>query len=161
MTMADAIAVMNQGRIEQLGTPSELYERPRTAYVAGFLGVSNLLLGRVVAPGRVRLDAGPEVQVAADSLDGRSGRVAVGIRPEKIRVGPAGTEENRLDGTISERSYVGVSTQFIVQTKAGEVVVYVQNAEPEAAAATPGQQVSLSWRPHSTFVVDPPEEGPE
>src|SRR5437870_883107 len=84
MTMADQIAVMNHGRIEQLGTPTELYETPSTAFVAGFLGVSNLIAGTVAGPDRVRLRGGPEVRVPPAALAGRSGEVAVGIRPEKI-----------------------------------------------------------------------------
>src|SRR6266496_4331438 len=98
MTMADTIAVMSNGRIEQRGTPDELYERPQTGFVAGFLGVSNLLLG-TVADGVVRLDGGGEVRVRPEALAGRSGRVAVGVRPEKIRVGPG--EANELQGRIA------------------------------------------------------------
>jgi spermidine/putrescine transport system ATP-binding protein len=154
MTMADAIAVMNGGRIEQLGPPTELYERPATAFVAGFLGVSNLLYGDVVARGRVRLVSGEEMQA---DVDGRTGRVALGIRPEKIRLGAATASENSLAGTVEENAYVGVATQYVVKTSAGTVVVYVQNsggAEPLAA----GTPATLSWSPEATFVVDPPQE---
>src|SRR5207248_7020126 len=73
MTMADQIAVMNAGQIEQLGAPSELYETPQTAFVAGFLGVSNLIPGTVSGPDRVRLRQGPEVRVRPDALAGRTG----------------------------------------------------------------------------------------
>src|SRR5581483_11900397 len=86
MTMADSIVVMNHGRIEQFGAPAELYEHPRTAFVAGFLGVSNLLAGVVEGPETVRLENGDRIGVAADVLDGRTGPVSVGIRPEKIDV---------------------------------------------------------------------------
>ena len=122
--MADAIAVMNKGRIEQLGPPSELYEKPATAFVAGFLGVSNLLHGSVTDRGRVRLDTGDEI--AADPGE-RTGRVAVGIRPEKIRIGPPGEGDNSLAGTVKETAYVGVATQYVVETGAGTLIVYVQN----------------------------------
>jgi spermidine/putrescine transport system ATP-binding protein len=160
MTMADTIAVMNRGQIEQLGPPDELYERPRTAFVAGFLGISNLLPGTVTAVDRVRLDRGGEVRVAAEALEGRDGRVAVGIRPEKIRVGSAG--ENSLEGSVFERAYVGVSTQYVVDTEAGRVTVYVQNADRAASAAAPGDRINLSWNAESTFVVDTSrEEGPQ
>ena len=148
MTMADAIAVMNRGRIEQLGRPTELYERPRTAFVAGFLGVSNLLLGRVESRGRVRLDAGNEISVDPELLDGRAGRVAVGIRPEKIRFGDGA---NALAGTVEESAYVGVATQYVVETAAGRVIVYVQNSTPLPA----GSSVQLTWSPEAAFVVDP------
>ncbi|MBW3593563.1 MAG: ABC transporter ATP-binding protein [Actinobacteria bacterium] len=156
MTMADTIAVMNEGRVEQLGTPTELYERPRTAFAAGFLGVSNLLPGRTNGARSVRLDAGGEVHVAPEVLDGRSGRVADGIRPEKIRIG--GGDANALEGVVVERSYVGVSTQYVVETAAGVLTVYSQNAEPGTGAAREGDRVTLAWSPESTFVVDAPEE---
>ena len=105
MTMADQIAVMNQGRIEQLGTPTELYETPATAYVAGFLGASNLIAGTVSGANTVQLRRGPEVQVSRDSLNGRLGEVSVGIRPEKIEFGNG--QPNVLEGTIVEQAYVG------------------------------------------------------
>ena len=92
MTMADVIAVMNRGRIEQLGPPTELYERPATAFVANFLGVSNLLHGTITAPDRVRIEAGDELHVP---LGGRTGAVAFGVRPEKIRLGPAARGRER------------------------------------------------------------------
>ena len=81
MTMADTIAVMNGGRIEQLGTPADLYERPRTAFVAGFLGKSNLLEGTVAGDGVIRLVDGSELRA---STNGSRGTVSVGVRPEKI-----------------------------------------------------------------------------
>jgi spermidine/putrescine transport system ATP-binding protein len=154
MTMADAIAVMNDGHIEQLGPPTELYERPATAFVAGFLGVSNLLYGDVVERGRVRLESGEEMHA---DVDGRTGRVALGIRPEKIRLGATAEGENSLSGTVKETAYVGVATQYVVETTAGTVVVYVQNsggAQPLAA----GAPATLNWSPEATFVVDPPQE---
>jgi spermidine/putrescine transport system ATP-binding protein len=155
MTMADGIAVMNKGRIEQLGSPDELYERPQTPFVAGFLGVSNLLPGTVAGPDLVRLDDGTQVHVAPAALHGRTGRIAVGIRPEKIRI-DAG-EANTLDGTVRESAYVGVATQYIVETESGRLTVYVQNVRPGAEGAAPGDRLTLSWSPDATFVVDSTE----
>jgi spermidine/putrescine transport system ATP-binding protein len=152
MTMADKIAVMNLGRIEQLGTPSELYEQPATAFVAGFLGVSNLIAGTVSGADAVRLSRGPEVRVRPEVLAGRSGNVAVGIRPEKIELGAG--HANALDGTVVEQAYVGVATQYIVDTACGRLTVYRQNAAPGLDAAAPGTRLTLSWSPESTFVVD-------
>jgi spermidine/putrescine transport system ATP-binding protein len=152
MTMADQIAVMSHGRIEQLGTPTELYETPSTAFVAGFLGVSNLIPGTVSGPDTVRLRSGPEVRVRPDALAGRTGAVAVGIRPEKIELGQG--QPNSLDGTVVEEAYVGVSTQYIVETGCGLLTVYRQNASPGLNGAAPGQRLTLSWSPDSTFVVD-------
>jgi spermidine/putrescine transport system ATP-binding protein len=152
MTMADQIAVMHGGRIEQLGTPAELYETPSTAFVASFLGVSNLIPGTVSGSDTVRLHKGPDVRVRADALAGRTGEVAVGIRPEKIELG--GGQPNSLDGTVVEEAYVGVSTQYIVETECGRLTVYRQNASLGLNGAAPGQRLTLSWSPESTFVVD-------
>jgi spermidine/putrescine transport system ATP-binding protein len=150
MTMADTIAVMNGGRIEQLGPPTELYERPATAFVAGFLGVSNLLPGSVEGPDAVRLDDGTVVRTAAN---GRTGRVAAGVRPEKITIG-AGGGANELAGTVSETAYIGVATQVVVRTAAGIVQVFAQNMDVGGRVPAPGTNVVLSWAPESTFVVD-------
>jgi spermidine/putrescine transport system ATP-binding protein len=158
MTMADRIAVMNRGRIEQLGTPTELYEAPATAFVAGFLGVSNLIPGTVSGSDTVRLRHGPEVRVRPEALAGRRGEVAVGIRPEKIELGAG--QANALDGTVVEQAYVGVATQYIVDTDCGRLTVYRQNAAPGLDAASPGTRLTLSWSRESTFVVDS-MEGPE
>jgi spermidine/putrescine transport system ATP-binding protein len=152
MTMADQIAVMNHGRIEQLGTPTELYETPSTAFVAGFLGASNLIPGTVSGSNTVRLHSGPEVRVRPDALAGRTGEVAVGIRPEKIELGQG--QPNSLEGTVVEQAYVGVSTQYIVETGCGRLTVYRQNASPGLNGAAAGQRLTLSWSPESTFVVD-------
>jgi spermidine/putrescine transport system ATP-binding protein len=157
MTMADRIAVMNGGQIDQLGTPTELYESPRTAFVAGFLGVSNLIPGTVTGAESVRLRGGPEVRVPVAALAGRTGEVAVGIRPEKIDLGAV--HENKLDARIVESAYVGVATQYIVETDCGRLTVYVQNAQRGVNGVAVGGRTTLSWSPESTFVVDSMEEG--
>jgi spermidine/putrescine transport system ATP-binding protein len=152
MTMADRIVIMNGGHIEQLGTPSELYEHPRTPFVAGFLGVSNLLEGDVVGPDRVHLADGTAVTVPSSALAGRSGAVQIGVRPEKLRIGDG--QVNTLSGTVAESAYIGVSTQYTVDTPAGAVTVYVQNDRPGAEGVAPGESLTLGWSPESTFVVD-------
>jgi spermidine/putrescine transport system ATP-binding protein len=157
MTMADTIAVMNRGRVEQLGTPAALYETPATAFVASFLGTSNLLRGRVVGPDRVRLEAGDEIVVPQSRLAGRTGDVLVGVRPEKLRIGAPADGENTLAGTVLESAYVGVATQTVASTSAGDITVYAQNALPGGRVPQPGEALLVSWRPDSTFVVDPSE----
>jgi spermidine/putrescine transport system ATP-binding protein len=156
MTMADSIAVMNKGHVEQLGPPSELYERPQTAFVAGFLGVSNLLPGTATGPTTISVDGGPAVEVHPEALNGRTGRVAVGIRPEKIRIGS--DQPNTLSGKVFESAYVGVSTQYVVDTPAGRVTVYVQNLEPGTGVARPGDPITVGFDPEATFVVELSEE---
>jgi spermidine/putrescine transport system ATP-binding protein len=170
MTMSDRIAVMRHGTIEQLGPPEELYERPTTAFVAGFLGVSNLLDGNVVARdgawATVRLGNGAEVRAPADRVNGAAS-VRVGVRPEKLKVVPtAGDqgmtngEDNCLQGTILDASYIGVSTQYLVETSDGHrVIVYAQNLETSGAAEAlaDGQRVQVSWKPQHTFVIEAAE----
>jgi spermidine/putrescine transport system ATP-binding protein len=156
MTMADGIAVMNRGKIEQLGAPDELYEHPETPFVASFLGISNLLPGTVSGTDEVRLDDGTAIHVRSGTLNGRRGRVSVGIRPEKIR--PAGDGANTLAGAVKERAYIGVSTQYIVETRNGNVTVVVLNDRSGPVALGEGDNVTLSWDPEATFVVDSTEE---
>jgi spermidine/putrescine transport system ATP-binding protein len=170
MTMSDRIAVMRHGRIEQLGTPEELYERPTTAFVAGFLGVSNLLDGSVVgrddAWASVRLADGSTIRAPAAGMNGADA-VRVGVRPEKLRVVPAdasqatsGAEVNALGGTVLDASYIGVSTQYLIETADGHrLVVYAQNLETSGAkeALADGQQVRVSWKPQHTFVIEASE----
>ena len=161
MTMSDRIAVMNKGHYEQLGDPETLYERPTTRFVAGFLGVSNLLAGKVEdSAGAVRLADGTAIRVPASAIAGRS-TVEAGVRPEKIRMReqtdevPAG--HNRLAGTVVDASYIGVSTQYIVETQGSErVMVYEQNIERATKAEmwTRGEKVQLTWLPEHTFVVE-------
>jgi spermidine/putrescine transport system ATP-binding protein len=154
MTMADAIAVMNHGRIEQLGPPQELYERPASAFVAGFLGISNLLPGTVEGPEAVKLDSG---QLIKARVGGRGGRVSAGVRPEKIAIGPRGGE-NQLNGTVVETAYVGVATQVVVQTPAGTIQVFAQNIDSGARIPGRGLPVTLSWSADATFVIDREQE---
>jgi spermidine/putrescine transport system ATP-binding protein len=81
--------------------------------------------------------------------------VQIGVRPEKLRTG--GNEPNMLSGTVSETAYIGVSTQYIVDTPAGAVAVYVQNDRPGAHGVAPGDRLTLSWSPDCTFVVNAEE----
>lgn len=163
MTMSDRIAVMNRGRYEQLGDPQALYERPATRFVAGFLGVSNLLPGRVDATADgyavCSLGDGATVRVPRSIANGAAS-IEVGIRPEKIRMHrstddvPSGS--NELTGIVRDASYLGVSTQYIVETKNGvPITVYEQNVERTVHGSLhrPGEEVRLSWSPDHTFAV--------
>lgn len=167
MTMSDRIAVMNKGRYEQLGDPETLYERPKTRFVAGFLGVSNLLHGTVEGGDAdqavVLLADEVRIRVPRGSVDGAAA-IDIGVRPEKIRMyerteePPAG--HNRLPATVRHASYLGVSTQYIVETGHGaSVVVYEQNVERATKAELweAGEEVTLAWSPEHSFAVAPVE----
>jgi spermidine/putrescine transport system ATP-binding protein len=175
MTMSDRIAVMNHGRYEQLGDPASLYERPRTRFVASFLGVSNLL--PVKPDGATdgdylvcRLEDGTAIRVPKALTEGLEA-FEIGVRPEKIKLrepaDPVPEGQNHLTGTIRDASYLGVSTSYIVETRGGgTVTVYEQNVERATRAElwTPGEEVQLTWSPDHTFAVDvtgsPPPAGP-
>jgi spermidine/putrescine transport system ATP-binding protein len=163
MTMSDRIAVMNNGRYEQLAEPEVLYERPTTRFVAGFLGVSNLLPGAVEetdgAYAAVRLADETRIR-APRALVGDTANVSVGVRPEKIRLHDAETEapagHNHMSGVVRDASYLGVSTQYLVDARGGaQIMVYEQNVERATKAElwAPGEAVRLSWSPDHTFVV--------
>jgi spermidine/putrescine transport system ATP-binding protein len=163
MTMSDRIAVMNHGRYEQLGDPASLYERPTTRFVAGFLGISNLLPGTVEGSddryATVRLADDTRIRAPRAGLDGQEA-VAVGIRPEKIRLRepsetpPAG--QNDLEAVVKDASYLGVSTQYQVVARGGiRLTVYEQNVERATRSElwAPGEAVRLTWSPDHSFVV--------
>ena len=159
MTMADTIAVMNHGVVEQLGSPRELYERPATRYVANFLGQSNVLDGSVVA--QQNDDTVVEVHGVRLLVPGRLGGpgspASFGVRPEKAHALPAGTAvhdpalRNAVPGTVTDVSFTGLSTQYVVRTAWGqELTVFTQNAGGETVLAR-GDAAVVAWRPEHTF----------
>jgi spermidine/putrescine transport system ATP-binding protein len=162
LTMADRIAVMRNGRIEQLGAPRTVYDRPATRFVAGFLGECNLLSGvlqrREDSYALVALQTGEVVSVPC--TDERAGEtVTVGVRPEKISMHhqpydvPAG--QNSITATVDLVSFVGVHFMYTVRRANGELcTVYVQNQGPEALPSA-GDPVRLLWRPNYSFLLPP------
>ncbi|MGW6948748.1 ABC transporter ATP-binding protein [Streptomyces xanthophaeus] len=165
MTMADTVAVMNGGRVEQLGAPAELYENPGTTFVANFLGTSNLIEAAVES-------AGSEVVVSASGTKLRlpaarcattpstGGKLLVGVRPEKISLVHADEEHtvaagrNKVPGRIAASSFIGVSTQYVIDSPVcPELEVYAQNLERDARLV-PGAEVILHWNPEHTFGLD-------
>jgi len=164
MTMSDRIAVMNKGGYEQLGDPETLYERPSTRFVAGFLGVSNLLggdcQGTEDGKGIIKLNDGSIVHAPAAAVYGRT-TVDVGVRPEKIRIHhdtePAPAGHNHLGGTVMDASYMGVSTSYIIETDGvARVMVYEQNIERTTKDELweRGDKVHITWSADHTFVVE-------
>jgi spermidine/putrescine transport system ATP-binding protein len=165
MSMADTIAVMNEGRIEQAGSAAELYERPRTEFVANFLGVSNLIDAKLESSeggvARVQTHDGAGLHMPGERIGPHgTNAVRVGVRPEKITLVPAGQacpdEANVLHGKIIVAAFLGVSIQYLIRAAGGEeLTVIAQNAdgvaEPESFG--PGRDVQLAWDPQHTFVV--------
>ncbi len=162
MTMADTVAVMNEGRIEQMGAPEDLYETPATTFVANFLGQSNLVAGTVRGNdgGRLLLDV-HGARICADRQRARvdGGEAWVGVRPEKVFLVGAGEDRgdgvNTLaDGVVSDVSFVGVSTQYLVRMPWGqELTVFEQNAGARERFRG-GDPVDLHWRAEHTFLLD-------
>ncbi len=162
MTMADTIAVMNQGVIEQMGAPNELYENPRTTFVANFLGQSNLIAGEI--EGRdgdhvtVRVQ-GALASVPGDRAHSDSGKGWLGIRPEKVLIAEAGQPIDApgdviTGGYVTDVSFVGVSTQYLVRMPWGqELMVFEQNTGARAMLPV-GTKVDISWRPEYAFLLD-------
>ncbi|MEU9798195.1 ABC transporter ATP-binding protein [Streptomyces sp. NPDC051000] len=166
MTMADTVAVMNGGRVEQLGAPAELYENPKTTFVANFLGTSNLIEAEVLEAG-----SGDVVVSSAETLlrlpgarcstTPRAGeKLLVGVRPEKISLVHAdeehtiGAGRNKVAGRIVNSSFIGVSTQYVIDSRVcPELEVYAQNIERDARLV-PGAEVILHWNPAHTFGLD-------
>lgn len=159
MTMADTVAVMNKGKIEQMGAPEELYELPQTVFVANFLGQSNLFEVEVVESGPTALGVslnGTKLTLPTDRAARTSGRITIGVRPEKLRLhraaptAQAGT--NILGpGRVTDVSFSGVSTQYIVESpEFGAITVFEQNVEAGPGAAL-GDQVWVSWSVEHTF----------
>jgi putative spermidine/putrescine transport system ATP-binding protein len=146
LTMSDRVAVFSHGRIEQVGTPAEVYEHPATAFVAGFVGTSNLFSGD-----------------AARQILGRDG--AFSVRPEKIHLGlsdedVAATDAIGAPGRVAEVVYAGPTTRFVVDLDAGpRLVVVQQNQQTSSAdvAAMRDRSVHLSWRPEHVVAV--PDRG--
>ena len=161
MTMADTVAVMHGGVIEQMGAPTDLYDNPATTFVANFLGQSNLVEGEIRTADGDELTVavqGTTIRVPAERARVRSGKVWVGVRPEKVVVHAEAADAevtNSLPrGTVSDVSYSGVSTQYLVRMPWDqELTVFEQNTGARPLLRT-GDQVDLRWRPQHTFVLD-------
>ena len=160
MTMADTVAVMNQGRIEQMGHPEELYDLPRTAFVATFVGQSNLGEGRVTGRDGANLIAevaGTSVRVPLNRSHVEGDRILFGVRPEKVRISEGRPVDvgNDVRATVLDVSFTGVATQYLVRVPSGAVWgVYEQNLDVERNSIRPGDEVWLSWESGHAFAVD-------
>jgi spermidine/putrescine transport system ATP-binding protein len=165
MTMADSIAVMNAGHIEQLGSPTDLYDNPSTVFVANFLGQSNLVRAAVtgVDGDNLLLNVhGNRVVVPRARSRAEGTEVLLGVRPEKLHLTPlsgdATATANTFTGTVVDTSFIGVSTQYVVRTAWGqEVTAFAQN-DGKSALVPPGDEVVLSWHAEHGFCLDASED---
>ena len=166
LTMSDRIAVMNAGRVEQLGTPREVYEQPRTRFVADFIGTSNLLTLRAdkVVEDDAVMEVGEDQRLVVPLRGGdpHHGDLEVTVRPEKIHIDPhppTSTDGSlcRVRGRLDEIVYQGTFTAYAVTTEAthDQVVVHWQNAASSADVARVGEDVWLSWRKDHSYLIDP------
>jgi spermidine/putrescine transport system ATP-binding protein len=155
LTMSDRIAVMSDGVLQQCGTPEEIYELPANAFVAGFIGISNLLPG-AVEDHSVRLETGQ--LIPADLEDGiASGdKVFVCVRPEKLRLGARESGQVSVEGTVVETVYLGTATQYLVELAPGLRLVAIENNVHTASSdqrIARGSKVTVGWLPEHGRVL--------
>jgi putative spermidine/putrescine transport system ATP-binding protein len=170
LSMSDRIAVMEDGNIVQIGTPNEIYDLPESRFVAGFVGVSNLLELPVasVGDGVARLTLGAEDEIAVPSLDGAlaaGDHAVVTIRPERIAIdAPDAPGRCHARGKVSESLFAGPTTRFVVELDGGGSLMVVRQNEQtsfEDAETLRGASVTLSWnRAHTRLIGTPTKENP-
>jgi spermidine/putrescine transport system ATP-binding protein len=169
LTMSDRIAVMNRGVVEQVADPESVYERPATTFVAGFIGVSNLMPGEVTSANgggaELRLDAGPTVRTPRSGGAATGERAHAVVRPEKLVLStagePADTGRPSVEGRVESSLYLGTATQMVVLLGDGtRMTVLVPNADAEARRDLPaaGEAARLSWSDENIHIV---REGPQ
>jgi spermidine/putrescine ABC transporter ATP-binding subunit len=153
MSMADRLAVMNAGRVEDLGTPDRVYDHPATRFVAEFLGTCNIL--PLTSDGKtLHLPDGTAVEVAAASTSGVHAGAQVGIRPEKLVLEKTpGRGGNRISGTVSSATYLGATSEYEVETSWGSTVRVLAQNVGEQSRARVGDKVTLAWDPAECFLL--------
>jgi len=156
LTMSDRIAVMKDGVVEQIAEPRELYERPATPFVAGFIGVSNLIAVRIDRRegGVVVMDLGGGERIVANDSSGAS-ELEVTVRPEKIKLAAgdvAASTASSVSGVVTDVVYLGSMTQLMVELRTGEHLV-VHRLNDEGADPTVGERVVLHWAADHSYVI--------
>src|SRR5690606_25672712 len=155
LTMSDRIAIMDAGKVRQLADPRSLYERPRSSFVADFIGTSNAL--RLEVTGRENGVAVAErdgARICIECDRGVGDEVEIAIRPEKIRIGPdQDPARSRVRGTVLERIYLGSLSQLVVELPSGERLVVHELNDDFVSQAQPGDAIELSWAARHSLVI--------
>ena len=156
LSMSDRVAVMDAGRVIQCGPPEDVYERPTEAFVADFIGISNLLDGVVTAPGRVRLATGAVIPAPIGDARAAGDAVKLAVRPEKIVLGEIEPGMVTVEGTVLQHVYLGMTTQVTVSL-GGEARLVALDTQSYRASADdrwePGTSVELGWHPEHCLVL--------
>lgn len=165
MTMADTVAVMNNGRIEQMGAPVALYDLPVTRFVAKFVGQSNMGKGTILGTDGDYYLAdvlGSKVKVHRGRTQISEGEFLFGVRPEKVKIArqaPSADAGGDLRGIVKDVSFLGVATSYLIEMPSGTVwSVYEQNLDLEPLDLRPGDECWISWDPGHAFGVPVDEE---
>jgi putative spermidine/putrescine transport system ATP-binding protein len=154
LTMSDRIAVFNRGRIEQIGTPREIYDQPRSRFVAQFIGETNLVEGTLAEAGdagaTVKLEGGGTIRVQPSDLRPDAGRILVSVRPERIRLGPDAASENAYPATVTDAVYHGDHLRIQLDNGA---FGFVAKADRKTAEFNPGDRVMVSFAPSDCWML--------
>jgi putative spermidine/putrescine transport system ATP-binding protein len=164
LTVADRLAVMNHGVIAQVGTPRELYDAPRSVFVADFIGKSNFFEGEIAEPGVFRTRSGLRIQFAGE---GRPGVAVLAVRPERMAIrrgtaGSGGTEQaNSVPGVTKVVTFLGPTTESMIELASGErVLVHAPTAQRDGAGPVPGEAVRVTWPPDASLLLDASDRAP-
>lgn len=147
--MSDRIAIMRAGKVEQLGTPEELYERPATRFVADFIGTTNLLKGQVLADGKVRLTTGEVVPCAHSGLAGETA-IELSIRPEAIGLVDVDTD-GAIRGVVDQAAYLGNTVSYQIRTPGGTTMTVL--APKNGARLASGSEIGMTWATEDALVL--------
>ena len=153
LAVADRLVVMNAGRIEQIGTPAEVFETPRTRFVADFIGVANLLPGRISAPGTFQLHGGEPIRFSGPPPQGNA---VLALRPERLHLQPTatGTHANEWPGRVRAATYLGVTSEYQVELPSGtRLVARHANTPGQAQHFRPGDAVCVAWSDSAARLV--------
>ncbi len=160
MTMADRIVVMNRGKVEQIGTPKDIYDRPQTSFVADFIGRSNLLRGTIRVAGSAGVFHGKNgLCLPVGDRSGPNGAVVLSIRPEQIEFMPSSSTAG-VEATVRESVLMGPVAEYLVELRSGETLRVQEHREWERGLRDPGQDVRVDWHPEAAVVL-PAADGAE